>query len=160
MNWASTSPAFYLKEKLFAVGSGFSEAENYHLGNPNPSGQSTQAKVTQIGNDVWIGHGAYIAAGVNIGDGAVVAAHSVVVKDVPPFAVVAGNPAVIKKWRLAPELISPMLRCAWWRFAPWELHGLHPFDPAQFIHNVMHLPEERVFSPTTIRVHQDGSVKA
>ncbi|MEP4309738.1 MAG: antibiotic acetyltransferase, partial [Lentilitoribacter sp.] len=78
----------------------------------------TKVKVTTIGNDVWIGHGALIKAGVTIGDGAIIAAHSVVARDVPAYATVAGNPAVIKKFRLPPELITPMVRCKWWEYAP------------------------------------------
>lgn len=58
-------------------------------------------KPTRIGCDVWIGHGAIILNGVTIGDGAVVAAGSVVVRDVPPYAVVAGNPARLIRSRLA-----------------------------------------------------------
>jgi len=50
-------------------------------------------KPTVIGSDVWVGHGAIILNGLNIGDGALVAAGSVVVKDVAPYTIVAGNPA-------------------------------------------------------------------
>lgn len=158
-DWASTSPAFYLKDRLFDIGEGFHGAEEFHADQTCAQGPSTTVRITKIGNDVWIGHGAYIAAGVTIGHGALVAAHAVVVKDVPPFAVVAGNPAVIKKWRLAPELISPMLRCAWWRFAPWQLKPLCPADPARFIHNVMHLSAEHVFEPTVLTVTGQGALE-
>lgn len=158
MTWSSTSPAFYLREPLFDVGHNFEESKNFHQDKEAAAGQSTQAQITNIGNDVWIGHGAYIAAGITIGDGAVIAAKSVVVKDIPAFAVVAGNPAVIKKWRFEPSLISPMLRCAWWRFAPWQLKSLNPSVPAQFIHNVMHLSQEDVFEPTLITVQDDGQL--
>jgi len=160
MTWASTSPAFYLREALFSVGNSFEGASNFHENNDVPAEPSTTLKITQIGNDVWIGHGAYIAAGVTIGDGAIVAAKSVVVKDVPAFAVVAGNPAIIKKWRLAPELISPMLRCAWWRFAPWHLKSLKPADPVQFVHNVMHLSEDKCFIASELSVDSNGSLIA
>lgn len=54
---------------------------------------------TQIGNDVWIGHGAIILGGVKVGDGAIVAAGSVVTKDVPPCTIVGGNPAKVLKNR-------------------------------------------------------------
>jgi len=54
---------------------------------------------TQIGNDVWIGNGAIVLRGVKIGDGAVIASDSVVVKDVPCYAIVGGNPAKILKYR-------------------------------------------------------------
>ena len=158
-DWSSTSPAFYLKDPLFDVGRNFQGADEFHTDKSVAQGPSTQVRVTQIGNDVWIGHGAYIAAGVTIGHGALVAAKAVVVKDVPPFAVVAGNPAVIKKWRLKPDLISPMLRCAWWRYAPWLLKPLCPADPARFIHNVMHLPEEKVFEPSVVTVTDQGDLQ-
>lgn len=70
-----------------------------------------------IGSDVWIGRFAKILNGVTIGDGVIVAAHSVVTKDVPPYALVAGNPACIKKYRYTPEIIEKLLRIKWWE---WE----------------------------------------
>lgn len=136
--WASTSPAFYLGDQLFNLDAGFEGAEGYHdFRFRFRNGPPTKARITTIGNDVWIGHGAYVAAGVTIGDGAIVAAHAVVTKDVPAYAVVAGNPAVIKKFRIPPELVSPMLRSRWWRFAPWQLTHLDPSDPTAFVHAVL-----------------------
>lgn len=67
-----------------------------------------------IGNDVWIGYGATILSGVTIGDGAVIGAMSVISKDVAPYAVMAGNPAVERKKRFSDELISKLLDIAWW----------------------------------------------
>lgn len=67
-----------------------------------------------IGNDVWIGASAYILNGVTIGDGAIVAAYSIVTKDVPPFALVAGNPAQVKKYRFSPKIIAKLLKIKWW----------------------------------------------
>lgn len=154
--WASTSPAFYLRQRLFDVGREFAGAAQFHSDDSVAKGASTAAKETLIGHDVWIGHGAYISAGVSVGHGAVVAAKAVVAKDVPPFAVVAGNPATIKKWRLPPELISPMLKCAWWRFAPWQLKPLDPAHPERFVHHVMHLAATDVFEPTRITITQTG----
>jgi len=61
--------------------------------------QPVDAKPIRIGRDVWLGANAIILAGVTIGDGAVVAAGAVVREDVPPYAVVAGVPATIKKYR-------------------------------------------------------------
>jgi acetyltransferase-like isoleucine patch superfamily enzyme len=121
MTWMSTSPAFYLHDDLFDLDGGFAGAAEYHRYRFTPSTPATRAKITTIGSDVWIGHGATIRAGVTIGTGAVVAAGAVVVKDVPHYAVVAGNPAQIKKFRIPPEVISPMLRLGWWRYAPWQL---------------------------------------
>ena len=67
-----------------------------------------------VGNDVWIGSRAIIVANVTIGHGAVIAAGAVVVKDVPPFAVVAGVPAKVVKMRLDSDQIEKLLKIAWW----------------------------------------------
>ena len=67
-----------------------------------------------IENDVWIGHGATIMNGVTIHSGAVVSAMAVVTKDVPPYSIVAGNPAKIVKYRFDPETIDKLLNIDWW----------------------------------------------
>ncbi len=133
-SWASTSPAFYTRN-LFHVGNEFPGAEEYHEFVPEVrAGKiATELKTTIIGHDVYIGHGAFIRPGVTIGHGAIVAAHAVVVKDVPPYAVVAGNPAVIRKYRISEHLIEPMLATAWWRFAPWQLRHIDMTDPQAVI---------------------------
>ena len=67
-----------------------------------------------IGNDVWIGADALIFSGASIGDGAVVAARAVVTKPVPPYAIVAGNPARIVKYRFDEPTIRSFLELKWW----------------------------------------------
>ena len=69
---------------------------------------------TKIGHDVLIGTNAVILAGVNIGTGAVVAAGSIVVKNVPPYAIVGGNPAEILKYRFNKKTIDHLLKIEWW----------------------------------------------
>ncbi len=81
-------------------------------------------RVCAIGNDVWIGCNATVLRGVTIGDGAVIGANSLVNKDVPPYAIVAGSPAKIVKYRFDPEVIERMLRLKWWDL-PAELIGRH-----------------------------------
>lgn len=76
-----------------------------------------QRKKTTIGNDVWIGKNATIIAGVNIGDGAVIGAGAVVTKDVPPYAIVAGVPARIIRYRYSPDEIIALLRIKWWQWS-------------------------------------------
>jgi len=73
---------------------------------------------TVIGNDVWLGFESTIMPGVNIGDGAIVAAKSVVVNDVPPYAIVGGNPAQIIRYRFSDDVISTLLETAWWH---WDI---------------------------------------
>lgn len=69
---------------------------------------------TKIGNDVWVGAGAIILRGVEIGDGAVIAAGSVVTKNVPAYAIVGGNPAKLIKYRFDHETIAELLKLKWW----------------------------------------------
>ena len=69
---------------------------------------------TVIGNDVWIGMEAVVMPGVTIGDGAIVAARSVVTHDVPPYAIVAGNAARVVKMRFDKQTVRRLLSAAWW----------------------------------------------
>lgn len=81
---------------------------------------ASKGEVT-IGNDVWIGKGAKILSGVNIGDGAAVGAYSVVAKDVRPYAVVVGNPAREVKRRFSDDLVADLQHSAWWH---WPIHDI------------------------------------
>jgi acetyltransferase-like isoleucine patch superfamily enzyme len=82
----------------------------------------THPKVV-IGSDVWIGEGAYIRWGVTVGDGAVIGAHAVVTKDVPPYAIVAGSPARIIRYRFDDAVIAELLRLQWWNYGLSALDG-------------------------------------
>lgn len=76
---------------------------------------------TVIGNDVWIGKRVIIKAGVKIGNGAVIGAGAVVTKDVPPYAVVAGIPAKVLKYRFDEDTIAKLLKSKWWDLSDEEL---------------------------------------
>lgn len=69
---------------------------------------------TIVGHDVWLGYSALVLPGVRIGHGAVVAAASVVARDVPPYAIVVGNPARVVRSRFSEEDVERLLRAAWW----------------------------------------------
>jgi chloramphenicol O-acetyltransferase type B len=69
-----------------------------------------------IGNDVWIGFEAVILSGVTIGDGAVIGTRAVVSKDVPPYAVVAGNPAQVMRFRFPEMVIARLMKASWWEW--------------------------------------------
>lgn len=69
---------------------------------------------TVIGNDVWIGREAVIMPGVTIGDGAIIGTRAQVSRDVPPYAVVVGNPGKVVKLRFPPEVVSALLAIRWW----------------------------------------------
>ena len=81
---------------------------------------------TVIGNDVWIGQNAVILPGVHIGDGAIIGLNSVVAGDVPPYTIVAGNPAKKIRKRFDDELIELMLRFKWWDKSIEEINSLIP----------------------------------
>lgn len=101
VSWVSTSPAFHrgrgsVPKTLSALDYDASPAH------------------TKIGNDVWIGEGVFIKSGITVGNGAVIGMGSVVTHDVPPYAIVAGNPAHVIKMRFSPELCERMNSSAWW----------------------------------------------
>jgi acetyltransferase-like isoleucine patch superfamily enzyme len=79
---------------------------------------------TTIGNDVWIGYRAVILSSVTIGNGAVVGACAVVTADVPPYSIVAGNPARVVKQRFDDRQIEELLRSGWWNWPIEEIREI------------------------------------
>lgn len=108
IDWVSTSPVFQNVKH-----SGPKERFSKH----NFEGITR----TVIGNDVWVGKRVIIKAGVKIGDGAVIGAGAVVTKDVPPYAVVAGVPAKVLKYRFDEETIAKLLKSKWWDLSDEDL---------------------------------------
>ena len=80
---------------------------------------------TVLGDDVWVGRGVTVLQGVTIGTGAVAAAHAVVNRDVPPYAIVGGVPAKVLRFRFPPETIEALLESEWWML-PLELLQTFP----------------------------------
>lgn len=97
-NWVTTYP---LRIMLNLEG-------KYKDGQPSTKGDVI------IGNDVWIASNVTILSGVKIGDGSVIAANTIVSRDVPPYSVVAGNPQIILKLRFSEHEITQLLKIKWW----------------------------------------------
>jgi len=108
-DWVSTFP-FYYQANIFK------ESKNPYQ----------KAGDTVIGHDVWIGSEAMILAGVTIGTGAIIAARAVVTKDVEPYAIVAGNPAKLIKYRFSETNIKTLLKEKWWENSEKEVKEMMP----------------------------------
>lgn len=117
----STSPVFHRGANVLKKN--FSD-----LPRPSP-------KLVEIGNDVWIGDKAFVSDGVKIGNGAVVGAHAVVTHDVPPYAIVAGCPARILRYRFSDETISQLNDSEWWNLSEEKIASLAKYaeDPEVFL---------------------------
>ncbi|MFK8182924.1 MAG: Vat family streptogramin A O-acetyltransferase [Phormidesmis sp.] len=105
---------------------GFSSYPFYIFGNGWESATPKAGELpykgdTVIGNDVWIGYEATIMPGVTIGNGAMVAAKAVVVKDVEPYTIVGGNPATEIRQRFEDEVVRSLLDIAWWN---WDIEKI------------------------------------
>lgn len=124
INWVSTSPVFY------NVRSGTC----HHLGEL-PMEMTTK---TIIGNDVWIGSRAIIMQGLVIGTGAVIGAGAVVTKNIPPYAVVAGCPARIIKYRFNEDTIKSLLNSQWWLMSDKQLVKIAKYmnNPTAFLSKI------------------------
>lgn len=115
-NWATTSPHIKNIEK------------------------DIRFKKVEIGNDVWIGANAIIVNSkkdnIKIGNGAIIAAGAVVTKDIPPYAIAAGIPAKIIKYRFSDEIISRLLQSKWWDIPISELKNLDVENVEHFLEQI------------------------
>ena len=131
INWVSTSSVF----------------ENVHHSGPLKKFATFDLppeKRTYIGSDVWIGHNVSIKAGVRIGHGAVIGVGAVVTKDIPPYAIAVGCPAVVIKYRFDECIINDLLQTKWWELSPNDIYKVAGFirNPIEFIEKIKKLKSE------------------
>ena len=107
LDMVSTSPVFYRGKNIF--GENFGNIDTV-LNEP-----------VVIGNDVWIGEGVFIKDGITIGNGAIIGAHSVVTNDISAYAVVAGAPAKLLRYRFSEEKIAKLQELKWWDWSEEQL---------------------------------------
>lgn len=110
-DWVTTYPFGHIHKDVF---------DHHGKGHPATKGDVV------IGNDVWIGSGSTILSGIKIGDGAVIAANSVVVKDIPAYAIAGGNPAKVLKMRFSRKQIDKLLQNPWWELPDSRINDLIP----------------------------------
>lgn len=117
----STSPVFHVNRNI--LGKNFANFDN-----PDPLR-------TTIGHDVWIGHGAHLKAGITLGNGSVIGMGAVVTSDVPPYAIVAGVPAKIIRFRFDEATCQQLNQSAWWLRPDAEINKIAGLfdDPAVFL---------------------------
>ncbi|MDR1126365.1 MAG: CatB-related O-acetyltransferase [Deltaproteobacteria bacterium] len=111
ISWLSTHPFQYIPSTKFKT--------LPYEGEPHKNNQVI------VGNDVWICRHAVILTGVQVGDGAIVGAGAVVTKNVPPYAIVGGNPARIIRYRFDEKTITELLSLAWWQLEPEDMDGVN-----------------------------------
>lgn len=148
VNWLSTSALQYQRPKW-----------SHSVGEWNLAKHDT-GKKTIIGNDVWIGVGAFIRSGVTIGNGAIIGAHAVVTKDVDPYTIVAGNPARTIRRRLPESIAMRVADLAWWDFSPAQLNGCNfssPVEAIPFIEKLRDSGAEK-FSGFQLNIGSHGAV--
>lgn len=124
ISWVSTSPVFYDNKDSVKV------KYSKHKRDEHPK--------TYIGNDFWIGDGVFVKPGIKIADGAVVGMGSVVTKDVPPYAIVAGNPARIIRYRFSQDVVNELCNSKWWDLQEDDMRKLarNINNPEAFLHDL------------------------
>jgi virginiamycin A acetyltransferase len=128
LTWVSTSPAFYQVAEHSNLAAAFRGTD---LPRPHPHGYAP-AQI-EIGHDVWIGEHVTLGRRLKVGTGAILAANAVVTKDVPPYAIVGGNPAKIIRYRFPEDEIDLLLKSRWWEYHARDIAPLDPTDVRGFV---------------------------
>lgn len=149
-------PIDKLSSSSFMYDRGFSIIQSHISDSGKPYSNfkaNPQKAMPMIGNDVWIGYGASLMPGITIGDGAVIAAHSVVTKDVGPYEIVGGNPAKFIRLRFPTETIDKLMESEWWKYSFMDFSDLDIEAPErfadQFLERKGDLP---LYQPTRIQI--------
>jgi len=152
INAISTSPFTHdlSKQEVSRVIRDYSHSNTINNIAPNP-----QKGPVIVGNDCWIGQHSVLMAGISIGHGSIIAAHSVVTKSVEPYSIVGGNPAKLIRRRFPEELISALLELEWWNYNFIDFNHLNISDIESFILNFSNLKSNlEIFIPTKLSISE------
>ena len=143
-DWLSASRMFYVPN--FREFNRFNDNKELNIGTFHETGE-----VCKIGNDVLITNACIISRGVTIGDGAIVAPGSVVTKDVPPYAIVGGNPAKVIKMRFPENIIEKLLELEWWKYNVYDFNSIDYKNIDTFINQFLEIKDIlNLYSPTIL----------
>ena len=164
VEWLSSSVAFFTPTPLVSK-SALAEFIDVEIAREDSLFYRSDFDPTQgkkypvIGHDVWIGENATLAMGITIGSGAIIAANTTVTKDVPPYAIVAGCPGTIKKYRFDEELIHKLIESEWWNYDVISFADLDYKDPVSFI-NDFNLKKKKIkkMNRPFIKFNSEGQI--
>ncbi|WP_066801867.1 CatB-related O-acetyltransferase [Moraxella oblonga] len=150
-DWLSTAPFQYREDPW----GWFSYAKSHQLTTKYKRAilSFDNSPKTIIGNDVWIGRKAIIMPGIKVGNGAIIGAGAVVTKNVPDYAIVAGVPAKIIKYRFPEIIIDELLSIKWWQYGIWDLENIDFSNILEAIHNIKNMKNEITpYSPQALDI--------
>lgn len=164
-DWVSTSVAFFRPKihpstRLTAIHNLIERGTNKDHDTPTRHEYDPRRGLPYptIEHDVWIGENATLAMGITIGTGAIIAAGSTVTHDVPPYTIVAGAPAQVKRLRFAKPVTQELLASEWWQYSYADLQALDIRHPESFLGNLAAYVDSgaiSVWQPTTLRFPSD-----
>lgn len=154
-DWISSSPFAYDPGSSPIFGKALEKAGIAHTFKAWPHDDKRAAAI-RVGHDVWVGQNVLLKRGISIGDGAVVAAGSVVTRDVEPFTIVGGAPARLIRQRFTDAIIRRIMALAWWRYNFTDFRELNPTRPQTFLDELERRIDAgslRPYEPETVTIH-------
>ena len=159
MEWATTSSLTYCYVPGYSKPQ-FARAHRTLLRNRFEPAEPPEAFVAGpiIGNDVWIGSNVMLARGIRIGTGAIIGAGSIVTRSVPPYTIVAGNPARPIRPRFSDRIAQKLLESRWWEYHPELIWDCDYQDPEAFADNIIGAREAGDITPFPYRQYMWGDI--
>ena len=111
-----------------------------------------------LGHDIWIGQNVTLRMGIRIGNGAIVAANSVVTKDVPDYAIVGGNPAKIIRYRFSDDIVENLIQSEWWNLDPRKIVNFFSKPVERFLDEINLSNNSSLYTPRTLTINEKRAI--